>query len=195
MNTSGLTTLDSTDTSGGSGGTGGTGDPDLPEQRIYANTPAALTTGRCLIELLLDVPEMEPPLHGWFERRLARAAALMGIDVGTISVSVVGEQRMTQLHEQYLGESSSTDVLTFDLRDDPSDPLEGDLVLCLDEALHHAARCGHQTREELLLYAIHGMLHLVGHEDGDSDSAAQMHQRENAILTKLGIGPIYGTTS
>ena len=73
----------------------------------------------------------------------------------------------------------------------PGGPIDGDLVLCVDEARRRAAELGHDARVELLLYAVHGLLHLAGEDDHEPDAHRRMHEREDAILTGLGLGPVY----
>jgi len=44
---------------------------------------------------------------------------------------------------------------------------------------------------ELLLYALHGMLHLCGFDDRTDRGFRTMHRREDDILTALGFGPVF----
>jgi probable rRNA maturation factor len=87
----------------------------------------------------------------------------------------------------------TTDCLTFDLSGPhtPKGCIEGDLVLCLAEAKRQAKARGHSAREELLLYAIHGLLHLDGEDDLEPKAFAKMHKREDAILRKIGFQPLF----
>ena len=80
-------------------------------------------------------------------------------------------------------------MLTFDLRDDADADLEGDVALCVDEAARRAAERGHPVRDEVLLYAVHGLLHLLGEDDHTPADYARMHAREDALLTAIGVGP------
>jgi probable rRNA maturation factor len=103
---------------------------------------------------------------------------------------------MAALHEQYLDLPTTTDVLTFDLRDDLSDTREGsavmlDTVVCADEAGRRAAELGHSVDHELLLYCVHSLLHVQGYDDGTRAAAARMHAREDGLLQALGVGAIY----
>ncbi|MFP4144883.1 MAG: rRNA maturation RNase YbeY [Phycisphaeraceae bacterium] len=141
----------------------------------------------------MKTDDTDPPLAGWLPGQVARIAALAGVEQGELSLVVVDDARMSALHEQYLGEPATTDVLSFDLREHPDEPLEGDLVLCLDEAARQSAERGHAVGLEVLLYAVHGLLHLLGEDDHDPDSARKMHRREDALLTRAGFGPVFGS--
>lgn len=122
---------------------------------------------------------------------LAHLAALAGAPGGAVTVAIVDDARMRELHERYHGDPSTTDVLSFDMRDAPGDAMAGDLVLCLDEARRQAADRGHDVATELLLYGLHGLLHLMGHDDREPDDARRMHQLEDELLTRAGIGKVY----
>jgi probable rRNA maturation factor len=86
----------------------------------------------------------------------------------------------------------ATDVMTFDLRDSPRDPLEGDIVISRDVAEREAKRRGHDTRLEILLYALHGLLHLRGYDDHRSADYRKMHTREDELLRAAGLGAVFG---
>lgn len=153
------------------------------------------------VELLLETDEPEPPLTPWLADQFARVARLAGVTRGRLTLVVVDDQRMAALHDRYHADPSTTDVLSFDMREAPAEgppessahpPPEGDLVLCLDQARRQAERRGHDVRVELLLYALHGLLHLLGHDDHDMDAATRMHRREDELLSRAGFGPVYG---
>jgi hypothetical protein len=42
-----------------------------------------------------------------------------------------------------------------------------------------------------LLYAIHGVLHLAGYDDRTRRGFVRMHQREDRILKRIGVGPVF----
>jgi len=144
------------------------------------------------VTLSLETDDADPPLAGWVEPRLARAAALADAPDASLSLVVVDDPAMTTLHREHLGLDATTDVLTFDLRDEPAEPIDGEIVVCLDEARRQARSRGHPARVEVLLYAIHGLLHLLGEDDHDDDGYQRMHAREDELLEALGIGAVFG---
>ncbi len=110
-----------------------------------------------------------------------------------ISLAIVDDARMAELHQQYLGKSGPTDCLSFDLRDEPdSDVVEGEIVVSLDTARREAGERNVSELAELVLYAVHALLHLLGYEDAEPQSADRMHRMENQLLTELGYGPVFG---
>lgn len=171
-------------------------DPDQPAEPVPApgfppGYPPGLPSG-CDVTLDLQAPDCDPPCAGWLQPQLARIAALAGVAGGELNLAVVDDGQISELHGQYLGIAGTTDVLTFDLRDDPGQPVQGDIVVCMDEARRQAQDRGHDTRLELLLYAVHGLLHLLGEDDHDPADYEKMHKREDDLLTRAGLGAVFG---
>ncbi|BAM03608.1 rRNA maturation RNase YbeY [Phycisphaera mikurensis] len=162
------------------------GDAEADEPPSSVPAPAAPD-----ITCDLDAPDVDPPADGWLAEQLAAAVRGAGLGGATLAIRVVNDAAMEALHRLHSGVSGTTDVLTFDNRDDPRSPIDGDLVLCRDEAVRRAAELGHDARLELLLYAVHGLLHLDGEDDHSPAGHRRMHEREDAILASLGHGPVF----
>lgn len=111
--------------------------------------------------------------------------------IGEVRARIVDDAQMSQAHEKYAHVPGTTDVLTFDLRENADDPLDVDLLLCIDEATRQSAKLGHSVERELLLYLIHGVLHCVGYDDHTPADAQRMHAKEDALLGAVGIDPVY----
>jgi probable rRNA maturation factor len=101
---------------------------------------------------------------------------------------------MAVAHERYSGIPGTTDVLTFDLRDEAAGPLDTDILICLDEAIRCGAERGHAANRELLLYVVHGILHCLGHDDHDDAGYARMHAREDEVLEAIGVGRTFAAS-
>ena len=109
-------------------------------------------------------------------RQVLRAA---GIEAGEISVAIVDDARMHELNRQYLGHDYPTDVLSFVLEFDPEEQsLDGEIIVSAEYAAREAVRYGWSTDDELLLYVIHGSLHLVGHDDTTPEARQKMREAE-----------------
>jgi probable rRNA maturation factor len=110
----------------------------------------------------------------------------------SLSLVLVNDRRMSQLHEQFMNLSGPTDVLSFPLElDAKGRTTDGEVYVCVPEALRQSSRRKIPCRLELLLYATHGMLHLLGYDDRTDRDFARIHQMEDAILTRLGFGPVF----
>ncbi len=115
-----------------------------------------------------------------------------GIERGHLEIAVIADAQMRRQHRRWLGDPSSTDVLTFDLRDRRSPrTVDGLLLVCGSLARTRARRRGGDWRAELILYVVHGCLHLCGYNDRDSREARHMHELEDQILSRLGWGRVF----
>ncbi len=113
-------------------------------------------------------------------------AALDGRSVRAVHVAVVDDAEIAGLHGRYLDDPTATDVLTFDLRDDPSSiQIEGDIVVSGETARREAAQRRLEAGEELLRYVVHGALHLCGMTDDTAAGRAQMRKAEDRVLAAL----------
>ncbi|HRQ73670.1 MAG TPA: rRNA maturation RNase YbeY [Phycisphaerales bacterium] len=126
----------------------------------------------------------------WLIDRACEALAPLGL-AGEVRVRVVDDAEMATAHARWAGVEGTTDVLTFDLRDDPADPLDTDVLACLDEAERQAVERGHAPERELLLYLVHAVLHCCGHDDHDEADAARMHALEDDLLERAGVGATF----
>ncbi len=126
----------------------------------------------------------------WLIDRARQALAPLEA-AGEVRVRVVDDAEMAAAHARWAGVEGTTDVLTFDLRDDPAGPLDADVLACLDEAERQAAAHGHAPERELLLYVVHAALHCCGHDDHDEADAARMHALEDDLLERAGVGATF----
>jgi probable rRNA maturation factor len=117
-----------------------------------------------------------------------------------LSMLLVDEAHMTNLHEKWMEEPGPTDVLSFpmdELRphsmagpnrsrgrdgDEPEPVLLGDVVLCPQVAAVQARQHGHSTQAELELLTVHGVLHLLGYDHADPEEEAEMFGLQNELL-------------
>ena len=104
---------------------------------------------------------------------------------GAISLAIVDNATIHSLNVKYLRHDYPTDVLSF-LLDDSMEHWEGEIVVSAEMAAQQATGYGWSAEEELLLYVIHGLLHLAGHGDHDAPSQAKMRACEDKYLALLG---------
>lgn len=131
----------------------------------------------------------------WLKVRLRQVCRNLGLDDGTWALQIISDEEMLTLHDRFLGIKTTTDVITFDMRPSASPPhsdvLALDTAICVDEAYRQSTARNISIQSELLLYAVHSLLHVSGYDDRTPHQARRMHRREDEILTELGIGPIY----
>ena len=102
-----------------------------------------------------------------------------GIVDAELSVSLVTEEEMADLHQRYTGEQGPTDVLSFPLDEQAPDGgprFLGDVVICPEVA----ASQNEDLQAELRLLVVHGILHLLGYDHEADDDRARMWERQEA---------------
>ncbi len=123
-------------------------------------------------------------------RRLATLASERAGRPAELSFLVVDDARMQQINREQLGHDYPTDVISFPLEDDPV--LMGDVVVSAETARREAAARGHPAYHELVLYAVHGVMHLLGFDDHSPADRRRMRRAERAALAALDLPPTYG---
>ena len=107
------------------------------------------------------------------------------VPAATISVAVVDDAEIHQLNRQYLDHDYPTDVLSFRLSEE-SEPLDGEVIVSAETAERVAAEHNWAAASELLLYLVHGLLHLIGYDDHQEGERQKMDRKQRAILAELG---------
>ncbi len=121
---------------------------------------------------------------------VGRAMARLGVPRATeVALVLMDDHCLQALNRQYRGMDEPTDVLSFaaDATVQVSDeaPNLGDIIVSVPFARRNAAAAGWSLEAELRLLAVHGLLHLLGHEDDSPAGAAEMHRLE----IELGVRP------
>ncbi len=122
---------------------------------------------------------------------LAHHMPRTGIDpASAVDILLVDEPRMSELHEQWMGESGPTDVLSFPMDEvrgaAQGDPLAfgmlGDIVVCSPVAARQAQAKGIQVDEEIAFLITHGYLHLLGFDHADDHQRTTMFSLQDRLL-------------
>ena len=102
-----------------------------------------------------------------------------------LSVTLVDDAEIRRLNREYRGRDRPTDVIAFSLGS-PEEPL-GDVYVGADQARRQAEALGVPLSEELVRLAIHGTLHVLGHDhpDGDGRFASSMYVLQEQLLGEV----------
>lgn len=111
-----------------------------------------------------------------------------GYKSGEVSLAIVADDEMQKLNARWLKHDWPTDVLSFVIEED-GEALEGQLIVSAETAIKQASNFGWRAEDELLLYVIHGVLHLVGHDDHEDEDRAAMRSAEAEHLAHFGLTP------
>ncbi|MFW5845508.1 MAG: rRNA maturation RNase YbeY [Planctomycetota bacterium] len=118
------------------------------------------------------------------------ACARDGLDQVHLGIHWVDDAESAHLHATHFDDPTTTDVMSFP--DGSRDPatgrvLLGELAVCLDVARRESTRRHVPEQDELLLYVLHGLLHLLGHDDVDPDDRREMWAIQHDVLAQIGI--------
>ena len=93
-----------------------------------------------------------------------------------LSVILISNRRMTELHRRFLHLPGPTDVITFQ---------HGEIFVSTETARSHARRFGNSVEDELRLYIAHGLLHLHGFDDKKDADAVEMKRAEAKLVAAV----------
>jgi probable rRNA maturation factor len=103
-----------------------------------------------------------------------------------ITVFLVASREMAALNEKHLGHTGSTDVITFGYTDPQgSEPLIGDIFICIDDAVQQAREFRSSWPSELVRYFVHAVLHLQGFDDLDPAARRRMKREEDRLFRRV----------
>lgn len=156
------------------------------------------------IMIAAEVPGINDSQRAFVRKCIRTALEAEGVDVACeIDVLITGDEGIWAVNREMRGVDKPTDVLSFPMfelkpGDKPSgsdaDPATGlvplgDMMISWPHVTAQAKEYGHSNRRELAYLTVHSVLHLLGYDHLDEGPMkAQMRQREEAILTQLGIG-------
>lgn len=105
-----------------------------------------------------------------------------GVKAAAVDVILLSDASIHDMNKKFLKHDYPTDVITFPLDDQP---MTGEIYISVETASEQAAEYGVTLTNELCRLAIHGALHLVGHDDATKAQREQMHQLENRYLNGI----------
>lgn len=87
---------------------------------------------------------------------------------------------MRALNRQYHRTDLPTDVLAFDYGD-----RRADIIISLDTARRNSRLYKTKFKDEVLLYVIHGILHLAGYSDLKLKERERMFRKQEWLFSRL----------
>lgn len=110
-----------------------------------------------------------------------------------LTIVLSDNEQLHELNLEWMDVDAPTDVLSF-----PSEEIDpetgnrylGDILISVERAAEQATMAGHSVEAEVQLLAVHGVLHLMGHDHAEMEEKARMWQAQAEILTILGLGNI-----
>lgn len=91
---------------------------------------------------------------------------------------------LLEINKNYLGHNYFTDIITFDLTEQGSKMIEGEIYISTDTIRDNAKRYETTFSKELHRVIFHGVLHLCGYKDKTIAEQLRMTDKENYYLEK-----------
>lgn len=115
------------------------------------------------------------------------AAHAIGYKKNNTKLNIVftSDQTIADFHQKFLNDKKPTDVISFPMEEiDPmtGEFILGDLLISKETAIREAHLRKIPIQKELILYAIHGFLHLTGFDDHLEKDRRKMTKKQNEIL-------------
>ena len=125
-----------------------------------------------------EVPVKVRPLLRRLKSALPLLPRPLPAELSAIQFVLVDRATMARVHGDFLSDSSETDVITFPY---------GEILVCPAVARDRAGEFDLGVDEEILLYALHGLLHLAGYDDTTLELAKEMAQAQARLLKQVQI--------
>ena len=115
------------------------------------------------------------------------------LEESELLIRLVSPVEIQVLNKEYRNKNQVTNVLSFqsDIPDEVEESILGDVVICVDVVREEALFGNKKFGDHLTHMAVHGILHLLGHDHEDITSANKMESIEIDFLGKLGISNPY----
>jgi len=126
----------------------------------------------------------------------------VGYPTATVTLVVTDDETVQRLNRDYRGVDAPTDVLSFAAQESTQDaptvadlPAElaaelgnylGDVIIAYPYAKQQAEHYQNSVAAELRLLAVHGVLHLLGHDHATAAEEAAMWALQSEVLTPFG---------
>jgi len=108
-----------------------------------------------------------------------------GHQADEVSLFFVDEATICALHKQFFNDPTFTDCISFPLKQEGEYKILGEIFVCPLAAISYAKSSGADPFDEVLLYIIHGLLHLMGYDDIDPEESRKMRLAETRHINHL----------
>ncbi len=107
----------------------------------------------------------------------------LNFNIYSLNINFVSSKSIREINRKYLKHDFSTDIITFNYTGSHK-LLNGEILISIDDAETNSEKYGVTFDEEILRLVIHGILHLLGYNDINSNEKLEMSRLEDKLLTK-----------
>ncbi|MFH1197658.1 MAG: rRNA maturation RNase YbeY [bacterium] len=108
----------------------------------------------------------------------------LNFKVNSMGINFVSVEDIIRINKAYLGHDYSTDIITFNYSSE-IDTLDGEIYISYTDALENSRKFGVKYSSEILRLIIHGILHMLGHNDIKTSEKRKMRLLEDKFLAEL----------
>jgi probable rRNA maturation factor len=150
----------------------------------------------CQLSINVDAPFQRTMDEGWLRQVVDMTLAAEGLERPVeLGLVITDAKTIRRLNREYRGEDEDTDVLAFALIEEtdaarfvlPPDGVSrlGEVLISHPQAAVQAKEHNHPLKHEVALLIVHGVLHLLGYDHGDSETEKLMRAKEEKVLEQL----------
>ncbi|TWT83964.1 Endoribonuclease YbeY [Planctomycetes bacterium CA13] len=150
------------------------------------NPPNHSSESELSVEVIADDPLPASCSVGRIRVAVQQAAAHRGYRQGEIGVRVTNDVAIREINRRHLDHDYETDVISFAYLAEPP-RIEGELVVSIETASRFADQLSWSLEYELLLYVVHGTLHITEMDDQTPRERQEMRVAEREVMRKLGV--------
>jgi len=146
------------------------------------------------VEILIESPgwTAHPEAELAIRRAIAQSAEMVSVPTGEVTVVLTDDATVRDLNRTWRDIDAATDVLSFPAKRIVGAPAQlGDIVLAYETVVREAVALAKPFDHHLSHLAVHGFLHLLGHDHEADHDANAMERLECAILARLDVPDPY----
>ena len=130
----------------------------------------------------VDIPEFdELSVKSWLFTVLREEDAM----VVNIQYVFCNDEMLWNINKKYLNHETLTDIITFNYNDEYDNGIAGDIFISYTRVINNAKEYNVPVKNELYRVMVHGILHLLGYDDQDTESQLTMRSKEDYYLSKI----------
>lgn len=111
-----------------------------------------------------------------------------GIRLLSLNYVFCTDKRLLEINREYLGHDFYTDIISFDLSDEPG--VIGEIYISVPRVKENAQKLGIPAITELHRVIFHGALHLCGYKDKSRSDILSMRTTEDKYLKLFSRGTV-----
>jgi len=123
--------------------------------------------------------------QGKLKKKATRILSHLNLKRVTVSLVFCDNKFIKKINKKYLGKNSPTDVISFPLNDTFNPNYLGEVIISVEEALSNSRIYNTSFDYEIVLYMVHGILHLLGYKDYTKMERERMGKKQKEILDSI----------